>query len=170
MGRLIAVAALCAALVLSPGCQVDTSPRTVAAYEPGERARLRKAPARGQFLLYATGQGDPTGGPAERADAPLGRSLVVARHLARGERVGFLREPGGGVVAVAAGERFPLEAGPHAWVMEAEPGQHNARGTVGLIVAVVLVVGVVAAIIIADDFNDDWDWDGGSFTGFGSGF
>ena len=153
MRKLFTVAALCVSLVLT-GCRVGTSPTTVSRYDSvGERVRVGKAPARGHFLLYATGGDD--GGPAAGAKSTAGpRALVLSRHLTKGQRLGFVRNGDGAVAAVAGHERFTLDAGPHVWVMEAERGQVDRGRTAALVVTVLAVAGVIAAIVIGASVSD----------------
>ena len=148
MGKLVLVAALCTAVVLS-GCNADTSPTTVSRYEPGKRVRLRTAPAGGDFLLYAAA--DEGAASASHRDR---RVLVLMRQLSKGQRLGFVREPGGAVVAVAGGERIALDGRPHAWVMEADPGQFDAGNTAELVLVVIVIAGAVIGAVVAASMPD----------------
>jgi hypothetical protein len=130
---LIAMLCLC---VVATGCQVRTTPRTIARYEPGDLPDVRKARYWGEYRLYALGEA--------RDPAPDANPLGVVR-LAQDEWVGFKRDANGYVVGVAAEQTFPLERQQrYAWQMIADAEQPTTGKTVisGAVLAV--FIGVVA--------------------------
>jgi hypothetical protein len=135
---LIGVLCLC---ILATGCQVDTRPRTVMRYEPGDLPDVRKARYWGEYRLYALGKADNPPADAE----PVGRVRLAAE-----EWYGFKRDANGYVVATAAEQTFPLERQQrYAWQMQADATQPNT-GKAGINAAVLAVfIGVVALGAVA---------------------
>ena len=129
---LIGVLSLCIVLT---GCQVNTKPRTVAHYEPGDVPDVRKARYFGEYRLYALGKARH---PAQDAE-PLGTV-----RLAADEWVGFKRDKSGYVIATAAEQTFALERQQrYAW--QVRPDATQPGGKTGISLGVLAVfVGIVA--------------------------
>jgi hypothetical protein len=140
MPRRLPLVALLCLCVLATGCQVDTTPRNVARYEPGDLPDVRKAPYWGEYRLYALGDART---PADDAQ-PLGTV-----RLARDEWVGFKRDASGYVVGAAAEQRFPLERHQrYAW--QVRPDAEQPGGNTGVSAGVLAVfIGVVALGAVA---------------------
>jgi hypothetical protein len=140
MLRSVFVVSLAMMIVLS-GCRASTGPRTVTRVTPEYEARVRKAPYRGEYQLYAADYDE--GGWVK----PRGEPLATYR-LNPGQPVGF-RPTSEGLRAVVGKETVPLERGEYLWQMRADAGQIDRTKTrVFLIIAIgVPIVAYIGAAI-----------------------
>ena len=130
------IALLCIFVTLS-GCHVSTAPTTVVRYNPQLPPSMIKATYHGQYLLY------PMSG---RMTAPARDAQPIAsRRLAPGDRIGFLRDANGTVLAVAGADAIPIAQQHHLWQMRADPGQIDKAKTSAVVTTTVLIV-VIAAL------------------------
>jgi hypothetical protein len=126
---------LCVCIVLT-GCQVNTAPRTVSRYKPGDLPDVRKARYWGEYRLYALGKAHD---PAPNAE-PLGTV-----RLAADEWVGFKRDANGYVVGAAAEQTFPLERQQrYAW--QVRPDAQQPGGNTGVALGVLAIWGGIIAL------------------------
>ena len=132
--RLGVLGVLIVCMVLT-GCQVNTAPRTVARYQPGDTPDVRKARYWGEYRLYALGKA--------RNPSPDAEPLGTVR-LAADEWVGFKRDANGYVIGTAAEQVFPLERQQrYAW--QVRPDATQPGGKTGISLGVLAVfVGIVA--------------------------
>src|SRR5688572_18788089 len=100
---------LLAAAVLLAGCRVDTRPKIVMEHTAGEQPVLRKAPRRGEFLLYALPPGVLKQSTREKR-ARTGHEFVLRCMLAKGEPLGFVSRDGELVAIAGRGDREVLAA------------------------------------------------------------
>jgi len=137
----IAILSLC---VFATGCQVNTKPRTIARYEPGDLPDVRKARYWGEYRLYALGEA--------RDPAPDANPLGVVR-LAQDEWVGFKRDKNGYVIGVAAEQTFPLERQKrYAWQVTPDAAQpHDSAPAMALVMVAIFVGAVVIGVIVANE-------------------
>lgn len=152
MERSLISLVLCAA-VLAGGCHVDSAPQTINRFGTAGRDAVIRTPYKGDFVLYKM--------PDKATDGPESAGVSIATiHLEKGQWLGFKRDEHGTAVAVAGDHPIPIQDGKYEWVMKADPGQIDPVKTTlfvaGMIVLVVVVtLGVVAAINIAD-FYGGW--------------
>jgi len=140
------IGVLCVCIILT-GCHVDTTPRTVARWTPGDRPGMKEAKYWGEYRLYALDKG-------QRNPKP-GTEPVATVRLAEDEKFGFSRDANGYVIATAADQTFPTEKRTYVWQMKADEAQPD-KGREALVVLAVFVIVValgVAATAAAEPFN-----------------
>src|SRR5438876_2001845 len=140
--RTTGIVALCIFVTFS-GCHVSTAPTTIVRYNPQLPPSVIKATYHGQYLLYAM-SGRMTAPPA-------GAQPIASRRLTPGDRVGFLRDANGTVLAVAGADAVPIAQQHHLWQMRADPGQIDKAKTNAVVTTTVLIV-VIAALTAGTAF------------------
>ena len=144
--RVLLIGVLCVCIGLT-GCHVDTTPRTVARWTPGDRLETKQAKYWGEYRLYALEKG--------QRNPPAGAEPVATVRLSEDEKFGFGRDASGYVVATAADQTFPTEKRPYVWQMKPDEAQPDkGRRDLAVLAVFVIIVGLGAvAIAAADPFN-----------------
>ena len=135
----ILVNTLTSLAVALAGCQVSTSPQTVATVGGRNAPSMMRAPWIGTYTLYKI---IPDGKQSQK-------TAVQTVHLKKDDPLGF-RARETGPVAVAADLEIPVDGGTYQWVMQPDPGQTDAVATTILVVVIVAAIGITIAIISND--------------------
>lgn len=104
-------------------------------YNPGEAARLSQAPTSGQYDLYANNA----------------RDRVQSVAVVQGEAIGFDRDAGGQLTAVAGPQRWALAEGTYRWKRPGipktrSPEPADVEGRAGQVAETAVVVTVLVAL------------------------
>ena len=103
--------------LLTAGCATNLhghGGKFIAEYQPGEHPCTTHTPYKAVYVLYQWRK--PPGGTPPHSWIPEQEvTELFLRGLGRWEKVGFEKGPNGELLAVAGGEKIPLEEGRYCW-------------------------------------------------------
>ena len=148
MARRCIILLTMAGLLLS-GCKASTAERVFLRSTAGHGYAVREAPYNGQYRLYADTE-EGRAKPTTQTAMP-----IRSERLSRGERIGFLRDESGRIVAAVRDERIvvgtqtPQPSDHYVWTMQADAGQTDWNKTGLLVLAVAVGVGIGVGVAVA---------------------